>query len=123
MAGKATVSVLLHLKPSSVGQIGEGDLRGHAGVQVVKGVQLLHGGRGHAVAVAEDAGGRSDVRRVAGRHRRPGAAHVAAGIAAVLPHQIPSPFRTRVLKPHLNAKPKDHVSLIDYSTAVSSTPQ
>lgn len=103
MAGETAVSVLVHFKLSSV-QVGEGDLRGDARVQMMKGVQLLHGSRGHAVTVAEDAGGRADVGRIAGAgwHRRPGTADVAAGVAAILPHQIPSPFRSRVLKPHLN---------------------
>lgn len=104
MAGEAAVSVLFHLKPSSV-EIGEGHLRGDAGVQVLQGVQLLYGSRGHAVAVAEDARGRPDIWGIAGAggHRRAGTADVAAGAAAVLPHQVPSPFRACVLKPHLNS--------------------
>lgn len=65
MAGETAVSVLVHFKLSSV-QVGEGDLRGDARVQMMKGVQLLHGSRGHAVAVAEDARCRADVWRIAG---------------------------------------------------------
>lgn len=65
MAGEAAVSVLVHFKPSSV-QIGEGDLRGDARMQMMKGVQLLHGSRGHTVAIAQDAGCRADVWRISG---------------------------------------------------------
>lgn len=107
MAGETAVSVLVHFKLSSV-QVGEGDLRGDARVQMMKGVQLLHRSRRHAVTVAEDASCRADVGRIAGAgwHRRPGTADVAAGVAAILPHQIPSPFRSCVLKPHLSNEKK-----------------
>lgn len=107
MAGEVAVRVLLHFKPSSV-EIGEGDLRRDAGMQMMKSVQLLHGSGGHAVAVAENARGRPDVWRIpgAGGHRCTGATDAAAGVVAVLPHHVPSPFCTRVLEPHLdNAKP------------------